>query len=401
MNYLYYYCIIFFILRGCAAWFPIVDFTFTGYTIVAIITICIWLKCYKGKLRPIPSEMFYLLLSLLVGYYWCTRGDVLSAICSTISDFALCTPLLLKHEDQKKVLRAINKFFFPLITISTFLYLFKMAGLLPSVAEFQRGSYYYNNYYLYIYSSSYEYRNCGICIEPGFYSILLSALLLVNKYDFRKKENKVYGIALLSTLSLGGYILTTVCWYLYYAISNSINKKQILIKSLVFIGGLSLSLYVVKNVWSGGNNIVNEQIVQRLEYDEDKGITGNNRQNDVSKLLWANFLVSDNLYTGLGIKDYRKQYEGESFDSASFAEYVMKYGIIITLLRWLGLALLAFRRNDTIYAIPAFVFLFIDFLQHGYDLELSMFLLVYFFIVYNSDNPIKICKQQSKIHKLV
>ena len=210
----YLLIIILFILQSCSTWIA-ADWGPIPYMIVSIIAIMIWISL-GNKRAHVPRSYIIMFICLCGCLLILNRLKIFGTIGYGIMVFAMSTPFFLRTKEQTKLLIKINNILGILVIVSILFHVLKILGFLPSVPIMKRGGYLYQNYFVYLYGIEYEYRFCGFCYEPGFFAILLSALLLVNGYDFKKRQTIIYFIALILTFCLGGYIITLICWYLYY-----------------------------------------------------------------------------------------------------------------------------------------------------------------------------------------
>lgn len=164
--------------------------------------------------------------------------------------------------------------------------------------------YYFENHYLYLVDKTWFIRPFSempsfvrfnsIFLEPGYLAILMMFLLFINKFDLKDHRNKVYLVTLILTLSLAGFIMTILA---FIAHKMQYSRKRI---SILFCIGLSLFVaYSFFSEYNGGKNVINESIISRLEFDEDKGIVGNNRTSEAMDEQYISFLVSPDLIFGL------------------------------------------------------------------------------------------------------
>ena len=98
----------------------------------------------------------------------------------------------------------------------------------------------------------YQNRFCGIFLEPGYLAALCSFLLFVDKYDLKKKENKILVLAVMVSLSLAGYIFLAVGYMLLRA-----NKIVDLLKKIFGLLFYVLLFYTIFTNYDDGDNIVN------------------------------------------------------------------------------------------------------------------------------------------------
>ena len=112
------------------------------------------------------------------------------------------------------------------------------------------------------------------------------------------------------------------------------------IRTVIFIGILMMLSANFFQYYNGGNNVINEKIISRLQYDEDKGISGNNRVSYTTDMYFASLLLSNDRWYGLGAEtinfinggstgfgDFGSQIRG-----AGFKIFILYNGLIGTIL---------------------------------------------------------------------
>jgi len=129
-----------------------------------------------------------------------------------------------------------------------------------------------SNYIFYCFSNFYDFRFNGPFIEPGHLGIMTAFLLFADGYDFKKYTTYILIFTLLLTMSLAGYVLC-FAGYLFYKYDT--NKIQF--SFIVFFLASIIIVYFFGKIYKGGDNLLNNYILSRLEYDEEKGFSGNNR----------------------------------------------------------------------------------------------------------------------------
>lgn len=372
----------FLILEGCAGWVA-VDYSNVIYTVIALLILVLWRVVYKLRMVTIPRKYCLFLLCLWMVYLISSRFELFGSAAFVFRILAISTPLFIAPPEQSDLLWKVNKTFVILVSLAIAFHLFKLLGILPSVPTIQRGHYYYQNYFFYLYSPNYEYKCCGFCYEPGFFSLLLSVLLFINKYNFRRKCVKIYMVALLMTLSLGGYVITTVCWFLYYMTHRKGNIGFYLVKIFVVLFFFSVCHLFVTKIWNNGNNVINENIITKATDVGGTGMSFETRQSMDAILLWTDFLNSNSILFGYGYKKYHEiRSNSDYYDAASVAEFIIVNGFVGTILYVFAIGYYLLNRKKTNYATIGFVLLLLDFIQHGYGIESSMFLLVALWITY-------------------
>lgn len=195
-------------------------------------------------------------------------------------------------------------------------------------------------------------RFCGPFLEPGQLATFLAFLLYVLKFDFSKKSRYVLLIALLFSFSLAGYVLALIAAMMQK--SSSIKKFIPLIITFGII-------YVTGKNYNNGNNLLNNYILVRLEYDEEKGITGNDRSSTITDNLYENYVLKNTEYLFFGLEKYRK----DAIGGSGYRTYIVKNGIfslIFILLFYLFTSTGAKNRKEmTMF----FILIILSFLQRA------------------------------------
>ena len=217
-----------------------------------------------------------------------------------------CLPLsiiiFLNSKDRMTCLLYISKWFAFLMVPCLLVYLLVQIFGLPSLGTLLVNddpalSFSYvtrENYFFYNYTDYYEIRFNGPFIEPGHLGMMASFLLYATGFDLKKKETWMILVAVLFTLSLSGYVLTFLA-YLFM----KYQKGEISMKFIMMFGILILTSYLLAIFYNDGENMVNEMIVSRLEPDEEKGFSGNNRVfGQIDLYFAAMFTDTDLLLTG-------------------------------------------------------------------------------------------------------
>ena len=157
-------------------------------------------------------------------------------------------------------------------------------------------------------------RFCGPFLEPGQLATFLAFLLFVLKYDFSKRSRYILLFALICSFSLAGYVL---------ALIGAMMQKSHSIKKIIPLIFLISIIYVVGINYNNGNNLLNKYILVRLEYDEEKGITGNDRSSEITDRIFEEELMSSTTHILFGLPHYK----GEAIGGSGYKTYIVKYGV--------------------------------------------------------------------------
>lgn len=195
-------------------------------------------------------------------------------------------------------------------------------------------------------------RFCGPFLEPGQLATFLAFLLYVLKYDFSKKGRYILLIALLFSFSLAGYVLAVVGVMMQK--SNKIKR----IMPVIIVLGIT---YVVGKNYNNGNNLLNNYILVRLEYDEEKGITGNDRSSTITDDLYENYVLKNTDYLLFGWEKYRI----DAIGGSGYKTYIVRNGIFslifIILFYLISLSVARNRKEMTML----FILVVLSFLQRA------------------------------------
>lgn len=282
---------------------------------------------------------------LAVLYVYCSgTGNLNKYIFALMGVLPLTSIVLLKDEYLMDLLESFQKILYPLLALGAVFWILHLAGYdLPSTevtfgtALDSKGNveaqYYFSNHYLYLVDDNWFMRSdseipsffrfSSIFCEPGYFAILLTFLLFINKFNMKDKRNIVYVVSLVLTLSLAGFILS-----LFAYVANRLELSRKRISTLVGIGVVVTIAYLFFSNYNDGNNAINEAIISRLEVDEDKGIAGNNRTSEALDDQFAKLLTSSDLLFGISARD-------EIEFGVGYKAFMMKNGLFgLVLFLW-------------------------------------------------------------------
>lgn len=288
-----------------------------------------------------------------------------------LGSYILLTPVVLyiflTKEVQYDVYHKLTKYLAILLSISLSLHIIiRFVDVSPFLPPYVTETYgIYDNYFFYIrHHGDYAERYNAFFNEPGHLGMIMAFLVYVNDFNLRDKYTLIFFVNLLFSLSLAGYILLIVGFIirLYYTKREMVGQFLFAIFLLCFVGYLA-------TIYDNGNNMINEHIIERLTYDEDNGIKGNNR----TERLTDDYFESLTLKTGfLGLMDAEIM-EQQGITGAGYKIFLIQYGIW-GLLLILCLYYNIYRFNKTendIILIGYFLVLVLAFVQRAYPLWTS------------------------------
>jgi hypothetical protein len=174
------------------------------------------------------------------------------------------------------------------------------------------------------------------------------------------------------SFSLAAYVLLIMGYFIY----EFVNGKKIYVKliKLLFIitllAGAGIYIYIKYS-----DSLVSQLIISRLEYDEDKGIAGNNRNshffdNYYKKKFYKN---ASTYIFGVGEDYYMENLAG---NTSSYKAFIVQYGLTgIVLLFIFYLSIVCESKSKLLFGL--FVLYCASFWQRPYALwEMELFLFI-------------------------
>ena len=189
-------------------------------------------------------------------------------------------------------------------------------------------------------------------------------LVYANNFQFKTRPylwSLLLGI--LFSLSLAAYILLIFAFLLHIRLK----LRNILVITIAFIA----INYIVTHVWAGGDNPVYELIYKRLEYDEDKGISGNNRTPAITDYYYDLIVKSGDIVFGKGSVYMGKMFHHGGIQGAGYKMFFMQFGIVGTILIFLFYAVIAHSGIDRRYAYGFLLLYMASFVQRAYPYWLA------------------------------
>lgn len=275
----FYFCIFILFLNSMGLWIGWADRE-KIVNLVTIIALVLYLYNYYYVKFVFSKNNVFLAFILFIGNILFIQNFGLTHIQGFFIFLIICC---LRHDYQIQCLYYIVKWFAWLMIVSILVFLLAQLGAMPSFGTLNRigdvmHSYFSQdyivrtNYLFYCASDFYGIRFNGPFTEPGHLGMMSAFLLYADGFDFRKKETWIILFAILLTFSLAGYVLVFVSFLFLKYEKNEI-KAHFILLFLIFI----LVVYLFGIFYNNGDNFLNEMIFSRLEYDEEKGFSGNNR----------------------------------------------------------------------------------------------------------------------------
>ena len=171
---------------------------------------------------------------------------------------------------------------------------------------------------------------------------------------------------------------------------NVFYRGRIALAKLILYIVLVVSFIQIGQHYNNGNNIINERILSRLEYDEERGISGNNRNSDAITLLALEMWSGDvgTLLFGYDNK-YFLQFEDWELIGSGFDKFLVHHGLLCVLLVLSFYLYTICTARDKKFALLFFVFVAFCFWQRCYAQWFSWIICFYYSSVIADRNKCK------------
>ena len=266
--------------------------------------------------------------------------------------------IALPREYQSDLLEFVTKWVAIPLVPSLIIYWLTLFFPIPYFSKFVMEGYEpFNNYIFYI-ETTYDYgliftRFNAFFPEPGHMSMVCVFLMMANRFDFKRHPWMwVILTAVVFSFSLAGYILTLTGFLLIKI--NSLTKG-------IAMTALLIGFVVAVMNYSGGNNAVNQLIIERLKYDENKGIQGNNRFFNNTDFEYDKALKTGDYWTGVSQKANMKLISG-----AGFKIYILQHGLIGVFLIFIFYLSLIPSHPNWHYTLSFLFLIILCFIQNAY-----------------------------------
>lgn len=237
---------------------------------IAAAAVCSMYFASKGAIRFTNTSIVASLLLLSASVYYIHGGSFAGYISKAMLVSLALVLINLKDAWKIELFETISRWFGILMGLSMILWLLHFFMPLPhttAVVEMNNVPINSYNYFLFRetmfsdYSSDIMQRYQGMFLEPGHLGTIVAVFLINNCFDFKKKENWVFLIACILSLSASSYLLVAL-GFVFYRFSANGNKKFV-ISSLILI-----VLIIFFANYNGGDNLVNNLIFGKLTRED-------------------------------------------------------------------------------------------------------------------------------------
>lgn len=349
------------ILRSAEPWF------LWGDTLVGNAAILLFLCCRVLLPWRIAPRFMMLVLALYLFYVWMGIYQAERLATPIIMLVKRYLPLLfivmMSHEEHLRLKSLVIKIFTLIIAVSIVAYVLLLCGFPLPATEIQHPNTWYTpffNYYFFVTELNVgEFlRFRSVFTEPGHLGMFCALFLYINGYNLRKLQNVVLLLALILSLSLAAYILLFIGWFLY-SLMSGVSLRRIMKMALVVVCFAGIGWLYIN---SSNGEVLQKLIVDRLEYDEKKGLKGNNRNTYEFRQVYAQLTTSEYV-VGKGSSFVKEHFANTA--NSSYRNFVMTNGLV-------GLFLMLAFFFSVIYVFPSrlalglFLLYAVSFIQRPY-----------------------------------
>lgn len=341
-------------------------------SIVQMVFFCMFL----GNQRKHSVALMIVLIGIMSFslFYKYPNHSFFRVIISIGTFSTLSSILLLSQKDKGALLGFISNVMGLLLAVSLTGWCLYLVGYKFPVFEnidLKTDLHFLTNHYVFFENASSPSifpRFRGFFIEPGQLATPCTFLFFARGAIFKDKINIILLLAILISFSLAGYVALLVGLFLK---NLFIEKKYKIARILGFVLILSsIGWYSIQN--ASKDDPLMSLVIERLEYDEELGIAGNNRTDSEFDNHFEQFLKSDKIFWGMG-DEIKIGYESWTNHASGIKKFFVNFGLlgIITMILLTGLLL---KRNYCRETLVFFVVIWMAFLVR--DMLQTMFWLI-------------------------
>ena len=131
---------------------------------------------------------------------------------------------------------------------------------------------------------------------------------------------------------------------------------------MALLAGMAIYFF---SSYNNGYNLFNQLIIERMSYDEDRFIVGNDRSNDVIDKTFNNAWADGSIFAGISKEAYSKMMKMGA-KGAGAKPFMLEHGILGTFFLALGYFLVSRTSKYKRWATLLFLVYAISFLQRAY-----------------------------------
>lgn len=380
MKFIYFFFVFLFFLQSMKAWF-LWDIQGGYLSLICLIVAFVAKKTKRSIFFKFDNRFFPL---LIIGCLATLIAENEKTIVVYVAKILLVINVLiiyyLDSKNQKELLQFIINGFVLILIPSILLYyafLFGYDLFNGGIIHNDNLGYTFTNHYFFL-SGFYGIRFQSIFCEPGHLAMIISLLLFGTGYDFKDWKVCFLTFVVLASLSLAGYVIMFL-GFVFSRFSEGKFKLTKILKSSIGI------LTVLLLIWGGftllgKTEILNELILSRIAFDEDRGtISGDNRVSWQVDQYIESMSLDEMLLGGVNLK-YNDELQGTGIKM-----YMIQYGIIAIALIFLFYYLLLKKKFSKIGTFALLLFS-LSFIQRCYAIWFCQMVMYALFVSINWTN---------------
>lgn len=284
--------------------------------------------------------------------------------------------LMTLHEKQKTIKWLINAYV-TILAISIVLYVLYLLGLnIPSYPVLIDDPYYswgFVNYlFLIVPNSLMDFRFQSIFLEPGHVGMISSLLLYCMKYTLKDVRGVILLLSVILSFSLAAYLLLFIGLIIYKSTIMTNLWSYFLKIFLALVSAIVFSTFFYKKF---PDTIFSELIIGRLEYDAEKGFSGNNRTTYEFDKYYKKFYTTNVCLLGEGYK-LAEKIPGGGY--SSYKVFIVSHGLFGIIFLFIFFCFFAYKAHSR-FVWGLLLLYMISFWQRPYalwEIELVPFIFI-------------------------
>ena len=278
------------------AWFLWGQLYFATFLSISLTIAFVFTK--KGVFSFKASNLIPILIFAIVQFYVVRDGNTNAFFLAVLRIIVISVIILLNDQIKIDLFRYITKSFAIIMFFSIVAWILFLIGFhLPHFST-EYNQYSFENYFFFLLNDlDADFpipRFSSYFLEPGYLGMVTSFLLCANSFKLKDKYVLILFIATIFTFSLAAYLLliiSTLVYFLFYS------KRKVYI---ILFGILVLILYLFFTNYQNGNNVVNNLIILRLQFENGE-MVGYNRYGQDFISYFPDFLKnSSKVFFGIG-----------------------------------------------------------------------------------------------------
>lgn len=306
----------------------------------------------------------FMVIFLLIAVFWNYSSSFGIAVSNLLSISIMFVLMRFTEEDRLLVLHNTTKWFSILLSVSVTAWLIHFIIPLPSFGHVYRAGEYYEsiNYLFFTELPTDIFRFKSVFLEPGHVSTIATFFVAANRFDFKNRYVLLLSLCIIPTFGLAGYVLF-VLGYLFYSIeAGKANTAILRLAPMVIL--FIAAVFYFRN-YNNGDNLFNELILNRLEYNEEKGVEGNDRSSWEIDKAFDEAVDNGTIIIGIDRESFQ-QILARGGHGAGAKVYTLQHGIIGSLFLLLGYFCISKDSRYKRWAFFMFLIYAISFLQRVY-----------------------------------